>query len=82
MSFEVFWKDNALRNLNKLEFFVRKRIINKILGFAKVGSFHDVKRVRGYDNVYRMRVGNYRVIFELDNEGIHVLKVGHRKNIY
>ena len=82
MSLEVFWKENALRNLNRLEILVRKRIVNKVLEVAETGNFHGAKRMQGYNNVYRLRVGDYRVIFELDSEGIHILKVGHRKNIY
>ncbi len=31
---------------------------------------------------YRFRVGNYRVIFDLDDEQIVILRVGHRRDIY
>ena len=42
------------------------------------------RKLSGEDNVYRVRQGNYRVIYEvLDGELIIlVLKVGHRKDIY
>ena len=42
------------------------------------------RKLSGEDNVYRVRQGNYRVIYEIiDNELIIlVLKVGHRKDVY
>jgi len=38
----------------------------------------------GYDDVYRIRVGNYRVIYEIDGKQITIviLKIGHRKEVY
>ena len=42
------------------------------------------KRSGGYKNVYRLRVGEYRVIFEYqkDERVVRVLKVGKRENVY
>ncbi|MBC8526038.1 MAG: type II toxin-antitoxin system RelE/ParE family toxin [Candidatus Cloacimonetes bacterium] len=31
---------------------------------------------------YRFRIGNYRVIFDIDEDKLVILRVGHRKNIY
>uniref|UniRef100_A0A7C3MKC3 Type II toxin-antitoxin system RelE/ParE family toxin n=1 Tax=Dictyoglomus thermophilum TaxID=14 RepID=A0A7C3MKC3_DICTH len=31
---------------------------------------------------YRFRIGNYRVIFDIDGENIIILRIGHRKEIY
>ncbi len=82
MSFLFSWDKQALRDLEKLEILMRKRIIKKIIWFAENGSFHDVKRMTGYVNTYRLRVGNYRVILEMVDGGFVVLKIGHRGKIY
>ena len=42
----------------------------------------DVKKLRGSKNVYRMRAGDYRVIFQLEGDIITVYDVGNRKDIY
>lgn len=44
----------------------------------------DVKALVGKSNVYRLRVGNYRIIYELDNDIllITVVDVGNRGQIY
>ncbi len=82
MSFEISWDERALQDLEKLEVLLRKRIVKKIEQFADSCSFNDIKRLQGYDKLYRLRVGDYRVIFELLNQEIIILKIGHRKNIY
>jgi len=42
----------------------------------------DVKKLKGSRNEYRLRVGNYRVIFELEGRTATVYAVGNRKDIY
>lgn len=82
MSFEISWDENALQDLEKLEILLRKRIVKKIEQFADLGSFHEVKKVQGYEKIYRLRAGDYRIIFEFMENEIIILKIGHRKNIY
>jgi len=41
----------------------------------------DVKKLKGSRNEYRLRVGNYRVIFELEGKTATVYAVGNRKDI-
>ena len=82
MSFELSWKDGALKDLEKLDILLMKRIVKKIVEFAQSGSFHGIKRMYNSNNMYRLRVGYYRVIFEMNGNTIVILKVGHRKNIY
>lgn len=42
------------------------------------------RKLKGEENTYRIRQGNYRIIYEVINKRllILVLKVGHRKDIY
>jgi mRNA-degrading endonuclease RelE of RelBE toxin-antitoxin system len=42
----------------------------------------DVKKLKGSRNEYRLRVGNYRVLFELVGKRIVVYTLGQRKDIY
>jgi mRNA interferase RelE/StbE len=42
----------------------------------------DVKKLKGSKNQYRLRVGKYRVLFELEADLITIYDVGHRKDIY
>jgi mRNA interferase RelE/StbE len=42
----------------------------------------DVKKLRGFKDRYRLRVGPYRVIFQLDKDVIVVYDFGDRKDVY
>ncbi len=43
-----------------------------------------VKKLKGADKLYRIRLGDYRVVYEIRNEQLIVLeiKIGHRREIY
>ncbi len=45
---------------------------------------HGSKKLKGFENSYRIRVGDYRVIYEVHDDVLLVLimKVGPRRNIY
>jgi len=50
---------------------------------CKENSFRFVEHLEQIEG-YKLRVGDYRAIIDIDNKKniIHVLKMGHRKNIY
>ena len=79
--FEIGWKEKALQQLDKLEKNISSRIIKKVDELKENPFSKDIKRLKGYD-AFRLRVGDFRVIFEIENNKIIILKVGHRRNIY
>jgi len=81
MKFNLEWKENAIQNLSKLERFVARRIYSKVGELRNGFESRDVRRLKD-SGFFRLRVGDYRVIFEIEKESIIILKVGHRKNIY
>lgn len=42
----------------------------------------DVKKLKGIRNGYRLRIGNIRVLFEKDDNSIHVIKIDNRGDVY
>ncbi len=42
------------------------------------------RKLAGYDSVYRVRVGVYRILYEIEDRRVTVivLKIGHRKDVY
>lgn len=79
----IIWSKKAFNELNNLPQLIAKRIVKKVNKLLSEDSSLDIKRLVGVQ-FYRLRVGDYRVIFDLQkNEGkIVILKVCHRKNIY
>ncbi len=81
MSYEIIWDEKSSESLNKLENFVARRILKKIKELKDNPFSKDIKRLRG-ENSFRLRIGDYRIIFEIETDKILILKIGHRKNIY
>ena len=78
---EIIWDEKALSELDKLENTIARRIAKKVKELGGGLSSSDVKRLQG-SSEFRLRVGDYRVIFMLEGDTMTILKVGHRKNIY
>ena len=82
MTYEVLFSDLALKQLRKLDGEIRRRII-VTLERIRIRPEGYVRKLVG-DGGYRLRVGEYRVIVDLDEEKlmILVLRIGHRKNVH
>lgn len=80
--YNLIFEKRALENLNKLEPIIKERIWNK-LQQCKENPFRFLEHLEDIDG-FKLRVGDYRAIVDVNNstKTIHVLKVGHRKNIY
>jgi mRNA interferase RelE/StbE len=78
----IVFTDTSQKQFNKLEKDVQERII-KALERIRLRPESFVKKLVG-DPGYRLRVGDYRVILDIEKSEliILVIKVGHRKNIY
>ncbi|MEH1854151.1 MAG: type II toxin-antitoxin system RelE/ParE family toxin [Nostoc sp.] len=84
MSYEVKFSTGAKKQFRKLPLEVQERIQTKINDLAIEPRPNGVKKLQGDDNSYRIRVGDYRVVYELDDDVliVTVIKVGHRSEIY
>ena len=80
--YEIILSKKAVKYLDKLEEHTRS-VILKALDKLRIRPEHYLTRLVG-EKVYKLRVGDYRVIVDLDNKQLLVLVVaiGHRKNIY
>jgi len=73
--------DEAKAKLRAMPKEIRRLIGHKIFLLEK-GLTGNIKKLKGSTNEYRLRVGDYRVIFELEGRQIVVYDVGDRKDIY
>ena len=85
---KTIYTKKALSNLSKLEKQIAKQISDKIKFFAKQDNpLMFAKKLKNLKlEIYRFRVGNYRIIFEIDKKGkikiLLILAVKHRKDAY
>jgi mRNA interferase RelE/StbE len=82
MTYQIFFTDKASKQLKKLEKKDQERIINS-LGRIRIRPETHVTKLVG-DPGYKLRVGNFRVILDIEKEKLIILflLIGHRKNIY
>jgi mRNA interferase RelE/StbE len=81
MRYQIFYEKEALKELEKLEPSISRRIANKIDKMSENPASCDIKKLKGSD-YYGLRVGDYRIIFLFDNSIIKILKIAHRQNVY
>jgi mRNA interferase RelE/StbE len=82
MTYQIFFTDKAKKQLEKLKKVDQERIIASLQRIRIRPEAYITKLVG--DPGYKLRVGDYRVILEIEKEKliILVLMIGHRKNIY
>lgn len=82
MVFEIVWTHRALVDLKKLDRAIQKRITNK-LQFLRQDPLHYAEKLEDFRvGTFRLRIGTYRVIFDLDGKRMVIHRVGHRRDIY
>lgn len=65
----VTWKNKAIKQLRKIDTRYQASIAEKVAGLAEFPNVTlDITSLKGVDNTYRLRVGQYRVIFEVIDE--------------
>ena len=62
----------------------RLRVIGRIRDLSKDPRPDGSEKLAGYDNRYRVRQGNYRIVYSIDDKAsqITIYKIGHRKDVY
>jgi mRNA interferase RelE/StbE len=81
---EVRISRSAERQLGRLPREDQLRVARAMLALAEEPFPRGARKLVGYDDVYRVRVGRYRVLYSVDDDAliVLVLKIGHRKDVY
>ena len=82
--YRVELRPAALRDLRKLEPAIRGRIGVAIDQLGQTPRPAGVEKLQGQENRYRVRVGEYRVLYEIEDRVLLVLviRIGHRRDVY
>ena len=76
--------ESAEKDLYKLPAKIITRIVEVLKSLEESPRPHGCKKLKGYKNLWRIRVGDYRIIYAIEDVIllIDVREIGHRKNIY
>ncbi len=80
--FKTILTKSALKDFKKLDKNIQETIKKKLTLFQSDPLNYAIKLTNYEIGSYRFRIGKYRVIFDLDEDKIIILKIGHRKDIY
>ena len=62
----------------------RQKVVTRIQGLASNPRPHGSEKLAGYSDRYRVRQGNFRIIYLIDDDGseVTIYKIGDRKDVY
>lgn len=83
MAFNIFFSDRAAKELQKLDKPIQRRIIEKLKEYAREENLSEAKRLRNPRlGTWRYRIGDWRVIFDLEGRELQILKIANRREVY
>ena len=83
-SYQIEWKKSTSKDLRRIPKNQVERIVEAVEKLMTVPVPVGATKLSGSESSYRIRVGEYRVIYDFveDRVIIQVVKVGHRKDVY
>ena len=83
-TYQIEWKKTAIRELKRLDRTVIPRILDAVDALSSQPLPAGVIKLQGGQRTYRIRIGNYRVIYEIYESilVIEIVRVRHRKDAY
>ncbi len=82
MSYIIVYTRRAEKDIRKLDPSIKPQIGKALLKLQNNPFEHSEKLTDSIIGAYRIRIGDYRVIFDIEGKDIVILRVGHRKEIY
>ena len=84
MAYQVLIKDSARKELAALSLPLQKRIDTRIRALSENPRPSGVKKLAGDENLYRLRIGDYRIIYQIQDKALLVLviKISLHREVY
>jgi len=75
-------RKSAIKDLKHISEPFKTRIHNKILELKNFPNVQNIKKLTNFEPAYRLRVGNYRILFDIFDDIIIIGRVLHRQSSY
>ena len=82
--YQVKFTTAAAREIRKLDPQIRRRILTSVASLESDPRPDGVRKLTGYDNAWRIRIGDYRLLYEVTDTTVlvTVFRVAHRRDVY
>ena len=84
--YEIVFKKSAVKELQALPQRLQQKVLDAIqlLSLNPYTELLQIKKMKGANNLYRIRIQDYRIIYLIESQiiKITIIKVGHRKDVY
>ena len=75
-------RESAIRDLKKIDPKIKDKIHGRILKLKDFPKVVNVKKLTDFEPAYRLRVGDYRILFDVVDDTIEIGRVLHRRDSY
>lgn len=83
MAYNIEYDPKALKQLQKIDKSIASKILDGIEEFASNPVLTKIKKLKTpFDGAYRLRIGDYRVVFYQENDLMLISRIAHRKEVY
>jgi len=83
LDYNIQYDPKALKELKKLNRDVASNILDGIEDYFQNPISTKIKKLKTpFDGAYRLRLGDYRVVFYQEDDFILISKIAHRKQVY
>ncbi len=84
MAYRVEIKRSAVKEIAALPKREQRRVVSAIAALADDPRPDGVRKLVGSENAYRVRVGDYGIVYQIFDDvlSVHVVRVGHRRDVY
>lgn len=80
--YEIILTDKAIKDLGHVDIQEKQRIAHKLRQYAHDPKRYARKLINSRLGNYRFRIGDYRIVFDIEDDQLVILRIGLRKDIY
>ena len=75
-------RKSAIKDLRRISHVEREHIHSKIQILKDFPNITNCKKLTNFEPAYRLRVGNYRILFDVIEESVEIARILHRRESY
>ncbi len=79
---KVVINKKAIKDLKRIDFKMKDKIHSQFLELKKFPNLPNIKSLTNFTPKFRLRVGDYRILFDVIDETVEILRVLNRKESY